>query len=1529
MGNYTTTVAGGLSSTSGAIHIRGSRDLPTFLNAVRRRYGEQYTKTFTEFANKLFKAAGNPQDLALLMTEEGGILAGLADTPARYYPIPAQRRGVMQYGTSLSGVRTIIPEIGATAESVSQRYMTNFFEDFTKGPHGARDLGTALEAGHLGARRQAFVPSVGGQKSIPWSGIKDPTISRGQRSFYRAIFDFRTSARVGGQPIGPFHEAIFQAAGDLSGAKQRTGLAGRLQDHAIRGVEGIGDYSLTPDIAGDPGAFFGIKAKDTAAGGVIPLTGKEGMRSHMLYGLITPGGREYTKGLYHLRGKLEIITKPQLRNIAGSLTSAGYQGRTSTIGTTLGEIGVVHGLRGQWSRHLGRPVTPTVTQPMFLGVLAGKGAQNLGIEQIMGDAGALRTARGAQLVRGRQPTVTRELRVGLDEAQELVRRMSGGVTGGMWDAFSSNLENLGADPRFAGEGGARLSPEFIKRGVLPGGASLPRGAAVLTGLEYSTFSEQLKLSFATDMASDASTSALFAGTRFTGRAVSAANISGYGGIGQAAHFITSEANLASMNAGQVAYEHMTGLLGTQKGMGYSTPVRGAGGRFAGGKVSGIDAFMYEYGKAGGTGLATIGKGAEQRIYDAGTFDKAGLRHMETALGKMGFTSRQISGYAYESGGVAGVLSLFPGMSQQTGTIGKYLQADKLKLLISSLSHRFGESEDVLNQSKAFSVRLETLNRAAQGMVQQYKSVGLKNPWQHPMMRQKIEFLEAERGIKLPRTMTQITPLDIIPEEFKAPFRPLMKGFKESEHTVLSLEDARAKYIRSEAGINVKMFNRPGLDIEDLRQTELMRPGREGFYIKLPGTPQPIPERAGVTLGAANEPMHMARHVYIPATSTIERLTGNMTPRKGDFLWSTVALMEGERATDISTRAAFQGIWRGLARYGGKEGFLAEHVFRTGKMPGGYRARLVPKALDVDAAFKPGIKGISKDVFNVGMSKTSIHGMIDEMAGGDKALKKELKKRLNEGRLYGTIEPTPTHGSGHVITVKYDIDTTLKMEAAGKRHLAVHPWLAAHLNRDFDKDVIEGGLIGRMKLSDIDPEQFIRQQMKNLGPSFDVWQNILATAKGGPSAPLGKAAAAFAYYGFGALPSLAWMGFYGAEAFGGAVTAPLAPKKIAEALNRVSGRNLHRDFTAEHITKYAKMIGGAAGVGNAEMLQRNIFQAAIQKGGRNFEDLMERFLTIPTKIVDEYYNKELTPDVMQKALSMATDDATAFLRTVVGSGEVLDKLKVDIAYSETGDALIKRLGRELGHFHGTTALVMASHFKSKDYQHGVPNLIRGMLGSEGKLSKIIKGIFGEDVRATVTQGGMGDDLYHSLTKSEWDTFSQAGPTASNRAQHAKAATAGSEVLGDSVRWMERNWKLVVGAGAALLGLRVLGQMTAGDELAPPEVATGPLYGPAPLPKAPMVNMETPREYNPVFSSTPSAAIMPSNGYMTSAYAGGTMGSENINNHIDSISLNRGSMAGSYTNINVKDTREYRSNWEMQRVAQAARGGDFIHPWQYNG
>jgi len=280
--------------------------------------------------------------------------------------------------------------------------------------------------------------------------------------------------------------------------------------------------------------------------------------------------------------------------------------------------------------------------------------------------------------------------------------------------------------------------------------------------------------------------------------------------------------------------------------------------------------------------------------------------------------------------------------------------------------------------------------------------------------------------------------------------------------------------------------------------------------------------------------------------------------------------------------------------------------------------------------------------------------------------KDLMGRAKAGKLYGGVTPRPLHAASHMPVVKIKIGDWLKNAAGStQHHVAMDPFLAYKLNRDFDKDTIEIFAFMQEHYKGVaHPQDVLNMQTRISAREFGGYTRALSGNVQAQTALLNMREAdgainmaairahALPYFGFGKLPPTSFVGSYSTIAFGSTLadSGLKTPEAVARYMNKMSGDLMvpGGEMTAAHISKYASLMRQGnnnslkRSVALAIELQRNVYQSTITKGGKDLPALVNEFLTIPSDIADTLAGRS-----DEEAMELAIQKTRNFLNNVLG------------------------------------------------------------------------------------------------------------------------------------------------------------------------------------------------------------------------------------------------------------------------------------------
>jgi len=1515
------------STKSYASYVATEAGSNRFLGNVEKVYGQRYRRALEDVVRWSFSNAGD--SVAFAMNEAGAIFMGRHGVFSSFEALPAQflddpigvsragmPSGVVNIGGQLRQGRPMWGPNGPT--SYAEMALGEFSEGLTQ--RGGLTSSNAPVAIHAAAKRM--------RTAGPLQDALDNVVSRGQFGFYSAMFG-QGSMMTQTNNLALFNEELRNLYNKVRRGQSTAGADSAMMRALGTAIDTM--QSTFPGVEIAPEFLTSVK-QDVAKGNLVPTT----LLRHFFLPDSTLGEREVAKGLHQVRGMLEVFRTSELTGIGAVNASLGIGNRAATLGMMSGDyaaakaLGRVYGPGSAISNLTGMKgmggFAPTTLHSLYAVVNAPNASFRTGL---FGDAGAFMTPAGKQAFGTTfAPGLQHETFMNRSKALAYLRGLAGkNINTPEWAEFIGKVEEgiTGRGP-FTPSKPLPIDPTAR----VPG---LRSGITHLTSITPSSspgFQEaHVKFNFGSTQQRGFLEGLFNRVSRFTARSASQGHLERtFGGLASAAHFIMEADTFNAAISQENVFMHRIGLLSTRP-QGSTTE------------------FLEHYQKFGGKGLIETQEGVI--VPDPDSFNFANFRKASTgSLMKMGFSRGQIRGMYNTLGGVPGMASLL-GQSEMQGDLSRLQTgANKImssvgahtRLFFGAFSHRFDATSDILSQQKAFKVRLESLANMAQGIQELYGMPASK----HPGFALMADTLTRRTGIQLAIDNSGWVDINAfvksMPTEMMAPFAPMAEGENLRSWAagkgidILTPQEVAAKY--DDASLTTLRSGK--MEFENAMTTKLLAGDRKGFYIDTMDT-RIIP---GVTQDFSEEALKFqTRYVYVPGAEFLRRhLKGAeglpAQPFKGSLVEGVLGLVESIRYGDREKPQNLGSVddyvaqmYKGFIGWGGREGALRE-TMTSARMKMSARGRIVQQPMSVALAAADGVIAgkVRGSVYEVGISE----GTLSQMFFGEqrptprtRAQFTQLVNRLRgQGKpIYGMLSPNPTHGAGHFPIVKFKLDDTLKFVGAHENGFSMSNFLAWTLNRDMDKDVIEAfmfegpnadrlknlGVMGRIAEG---MDELFQKQRQQHALMHQAWQKGTqdafvrlneitdrAVEEGiGGSEHLRRLSA---YYGFGNLPPVAFMPNYPVQSFHSVLASPIKGpddlKRIANSLNR-NASSIDVMFDAKDVAELRKLmkVGGMeAGQvwGHASLLQRNIFQAPITKGNKHLNTLLEDFIDIRSEI-----QKGMTPE---EAINVGVQKARRFFERfmqVEEAGNVelsnLSKLKIDaggIYDGLTNNEILEKVSQIAGRTQAVAAYAMARH----DAQFG--NKIHDAMGGpRGRLDRIVEFMF----------PGKRISLWSEKMAAENAEGMSAG---------AEQAIKGgsSQVLDATTNFLKKNWKGLGIAAGVVVGARAAMNLTTPSALAPQ----------APLPPFPNIGMQ-PLGAIPQLGQQ-FGLVMPAQGHFGLTNVGGTFNSVNSKEIDSKMDSSMSSFGNAVSNVNIRDSRRYTSNWEMQNIASRRGNSDFIHEY----
>jgi len=1535
------TILKGISKDSKSYYLSGTRagaSPEEFISRVKNFWGEQYGERFRATVNKLSAAGG--ENLAFTISETGGIYAGQHGLLDSFQPIYAENvsEDVTKWGFR-RGTANVSDRLRLAKQQVVDHKVVPAAEialsEFEKGvldPYsglGRRNIPIALKTGRNRSRKSLSnllsSPSSRGEVAMTpgfymsYEAI-DSGVMLGRNNAIRDII-FAGSNMTDPEPIWEAYKKATQQALDMR-------------------AQGVSPYDWL------------VKPKD----GTVPL---EGIEQHLIPGSTSSAMRK--KGVQFGKPR-EITDAERIQRIAASRVERFGEARVQTVGMSMGDFrsyeAGIKATRGAEGKILGRGLVNPITKiPVVSTYIPSAG---LGVNQnLFGDAGAILTHSGAELFKDViRPTTNLKKAFSKQSLEKVFKTLAG--SDDLTDTpYADILESLNKNKRYQAPGlGIEINPEQYKN-LGKAFKGLPYHAAYLTSADFSSFDDNVTLNFA---ARGTPTSvSVYHGNQRVSLLNPGKDVLEGTSIFDFSDIISSEESLTSQAYAEKIFGHRTGLAGL------SVPSS---------EGSGPSMFYREYEKAAsemGIKNKLILKKSEDGLeylipntpYEDMDFIPEFEKVSDVALKKMGFTSRQIKGYTTDSPSEKGMASLL-GYSDSGITPGA-------RTFIDSLWERAAETDDIMRQQNAFRVRLDLIKRYGSGME---SLTGIK-PKDNPIFMRMASWWQNKTGFNIDKDFFDTgfitsNSLSVAKDShFRMITAPLLgdDAVKATGLPVLSRKEAMETF----GDLSTSMDLTRGTFLEEqLSNSKLFssrnRPQhlQKGFYIDL-GEEVHVP-----LLGKVKEPgmpENAAKVKYLPVPAigknfapSLQNLTPGLPKSIGsDTLeYKTLGAISalgnepGEKGTVKGTLEQYvQGVYREYARTGKSGGFLKKNVLSSASMPGGMRVRPMPKGMTVSEAMESASNLTEKD-FTVGISENMARQAFSKMPNRsgytEKAAQETLDKFLAGEPIWGVAYPNPTHGGGHVNVVKMVFDpmaedqvTKTGINALHEPRALVGSFLTWRMHRDNDKDTIEL-MMDPKKYGEADDaamHEFFQAQIKGASAEYQSYQKELQAAaeKSGKDMLLtdfmkeqklshqNTMEYAMKFFSFGKIPAVSYMVEYPTFGFSHELMSDAHPKTIADNLNKLlknkgnfKKRPIGQSFTESDILKYQKILsdGGIDKkvlMRNVSLFQHNILQAPIQKGGDLAEMLVKDYLGVGYRVKQQIdkLGDAYTPE-------MAVEEATSSARRFFTKMNEVGKLRYYGPKVATPEQAIETMSQQVGRIYGAMAHMRASIFTPEGLKNAssFPDIYRRATSGPGDLEKITEMFQHEGIDpAKLLKGDSRVSMQDQIAKANEAVKAKAAQV------EGKAAEVTSEVAGKSKQWFKKNWKLVAGVGAAVVGLRALSSMFTSDELDRPSLKSSNAFRmrSTTLPPEPMVTQENDNSYiNPINMRPPTVRVAsPGASYTQTNASYASVNTQDIRDEIATSVY-----APNYGSITIQDDRTYRNGWVQDRLASAYENSDFTHP-----
>jgi len=1522
-------------------------DINPFIKKVEHFYGEEYAQNqLRPFLAEVFGHKGS-KDVGVLLGEEGELFIGKSGLHRSFVPLPAQVIGNQSTAAGLQPGRLWFKNWRN-----SRAYVTAAKDGQFKAIPAVEHLLSAF-------KHKLFVPGAGLQP-----GTEETAFTTARNAASRAIENIVTTVQERGEPALLQTRATYYSAYDphtfasVNDALQK--LFGAVGSHGdVRGLsEAYKKASRDLQAAGgvDPGLFYAAKAKE----GIVGL---KDLSKFILPG--TSGENEYIKGIGYQHRPLEIHDPRSIEYLkdttnyftekAGILSSS-----AGSAGMTEGEFEALVATEKEYKSPVGkalgvegRQVISKYSMPVaFLG-----GYSKLEERTLFGDPGVELTSIGGLLYRNIQrPIAAFKIQMSRGQLYDTLSAFAGGDLS-QHPQLQEAFESITSGKRWMSSEGIRIDKEGYlaarKRVEDIFGKVLPRNFSKITLMNVSEFDSMVTLGFASE-GSPGSVSTLLANRRIT----MAHGADRFPELDKIVGGVSGMETLSGLNRGEVLFEHYANL---------SEYLPGKQQQF-------YEAFQAEAKKRGlPENLIRLGKteSGEFKIISESLKHKDNLDYIKqfqiagrAALLKGGIPRGVIQGQA-------------KAWAKFTNESTNFL-SDTDRVFLLDTKHRIAETSEIMNQEHAFRVRLDMMRRWARGLEE---TTGIK-PKDNPMFMSLTNWFQKNTGIKFSQDFLsgEATGVNNIYTQLPTNlvgFSSIAKGesaVKSMGLPILSEKEALDLFVNGPHGLSLSQETTTGEYLtSSLKNSALFNPKvrpdayKKGAFVKL-NSPSRVPLRAKAR--GVGKALDNAEYLFIPGLdvkpnrnlfgvnlsiedSITQTLGKDSIERTLLGALSSLNNSPGSKGTVKKTREDWiSDYYRSVAGITSKDGLLYRKALTAKRTPGSITGRITQDFRDSRYLRDIGKAKLSESDFTIGLSEKDLKEAIFGMKFSTKKkqqIYEETLERIKAGEQYGLTHPYPVHTAQQLTAVKVKLAKNVQDAGRMAEHRVMMSPFAMFLHhRDTDKDSIQA-FIETMVLN---KQSDHKANKKLIDAQIERYQDLFEEFKTGlkDSVKEGKSIKDFIndvktsrldyknllskMLGFGQTPPLAYIGHYSLTGFGEALSyTKKAPDEVASALNKLFPHQYHLNgqFSGEAISKTREAIAKAGGKSinvlsrRADLYYGNIMQGFIQKGGKYYEDLIE-FLASTTQDISKNVSSggtiESSIELAQKATEKAFRQLASGQKLQL-AGSILSEAK------KRGVDPISLAAQQAGAFIGGV-----EHFKAQSLSpvglqalgssggdvYRMATKARAGEGTAqlgGSLENLTRFVHGEGLEGVVQgplSGGMNGATQKIVAELNEETKA--------------AAKGGSEVLGKAASWTKNNWKIVGAGVAGLIGLRAISELTSSDELKRPPLKNAKALAmqqqQAPLPPEPMVSQ--PRDEVNINVTPQRAYIQKPNGRFSFNKFEGSYSSVNSNDL--AVSLNSMPITPDYGAFEIRDSRSYQSNWEMQQIASRYNDSDFLNPWGYS-
>ena len=363
-----------------------------------------------------------------------------------------------------------------------------------------------------------------------------------------------------------------------------------------------------------------------------------------------------------------------------------------------------------------------------------------------------------------------------------------------------------------------------------------------------------------------------------------------------------------------------------------------------------------------------------------------------------------------------------------------------------------------------------------------------------------------------------------------------------------------------------------------------------------------------------------------------------------------------------------------------------------------------------------------------------------------------------------------------------------------------------------------------------------------------------------------------------------------------------------------------------------------GVQEFAALHQPIFQGGIQKADSKVNAFINSFLGSQSKMIEMARKGQSQDDIfhyahkqMKDYLMALTDGGESFkgfkdfkpsVQRIIGNvGDVAETSAARLAFIDEG-------ARNLAANLALAGTVRGAHMKEG---RAAQQLLTLAEREAMDIPAAAMGVRDAANRALRSKEGSLESIFRFLHGGE----SMVGMSRELESSQAAAAAALDDSIGgikqassEIMEWSVKNWKILAGVGVGIAAIRAAGALFGGDEMPAPSFSSARSLQ---FPQSNLAPGMTPRSNDPGIQfdqgsfSNQRAMVQPMNSQYAMSSMQGTASSVNIAGIGSSVAANVGNFSNPHVNMNIRDSRSYSSNWEMQSAANQRGKSAFIHPY----